>query len=764
MLQIPSAKPLAEFKVSRSTAMSPADLIAAFVSLARRRLSILILIFCVSLFCGIIYLYVAPPKFTAQAELLIDTKKGQPFPQQQSSATEVAMDSAAVDSQIQLLKSENVASAVVKDLNLTNDPEFIGSRPGVLGTILGYLRPSGGPPPEFELQQRAHNAFERGLTARRIGTTYVIEVGFLSLNPERAAQIANATADAYIVDQLDAKYEATRRASTWLQERIQELRQQASTAENAVLDFKKANNIVDTGGRLIGEQQLAELNSQLVIARANTAEARARLNRISEITKHDVSDIDNILRSPDPAVADALHNDVINKLRSEFLDLANREQVYSARLGHNHLLVVNLRNQMFEIRRSIMDELKRIAETFKSDYEIAIAREQSVEKSLAEAVSQTQTTNQAQIKLKDLDSNAQTYRALHDTFVQRYMESLQQQSFPFTEARVITHAVRPLTKSQPSSMLVMAAASVGGLLLAFGVAVLIDISERGFRTSEQVEQELHTSCLAVVPVVGAEPETPLRAYSPKQNDGRSARQTKPVGILGSVIANPFSRFAEAFRSIKVGIDLFSLAKPNKASGITSTHPGEGKSTIAANLARLVSHAGGKAILLDCDLRNPSLSRALAPGAELGLLDILSGRASFKDVVLHDTTTALPFVPMVAKTRLSHTNEILASPSMKKLMDSLREVYDYVFIDLPPLVPVVDVRSTNQIVDSYLLVVEWGRTGVDVVERALGSAPLIYENLMGVVLNKADLEAMRHYSGSAGDSHKNRYFERYGFED
>ena len=763
MLQIPSAKPLAEFKMPRSTAMSLGDLIASFVSLARRRLGILILIFCVSLLCGVVYLYVAPPGFMAKAELLIDTKKAQPFPQQQSSATDLAMDSAAVDSQIQVLKSENVASAVIKELNLTNDPEFIGSRPGVLGTILGYLTSSDGPPSEFEVQQRAHKAFERGLIARRIGTTYVIEVGFLSLNPERAAQIANATAEAYIVDQLEAKYEATRRASSWLQDRIHELRQQASIAENAVLDFKKANNIVDAGGRLIGEQQLAELNSQLVTARANTAEARARLNRITEITKRDVSDIDNILKAPDPAVADALHNDVINKLRSEFLDLANREQVYSARLGHNHLFVVNLRNQMFEIRRSIMDELKRIAETFKSDYEIAIAREQSVEKSLAETVSQSQATNQAQIKLKDLDSNAQTYRALHDTFVQRYMESLQQQSFPFTDARVITHAVRPLTKSQPNSMLVMASAGAGGLLLAFGVAILIDISERGFRTSEQVEQELNASCLAVVPTVGAEPETPLPAYSAKRDDGRFGR-TKQAGILCGVIANPFSRFAEAFRSIKVGIDLFSLTKPNKAIGITSTQPGEGKSTIAANLARLVSHAGGKAILLDCDLRNPSLSRALAPGAELGLLDIVSGRASFKDVVLQDAATALPFVPMVTKTRLSHTNEILASPSMKKLMDSLCEVYDYVFIDLPPLVPVVDVRSTNQIVDSYLLVVEWGRTSVDAVERALGSAPLIYENLMGVVLNKADLEAMRHYSRGAGDTHENRYFERYGFED
>lgn len=764
MLQVPRARPLAEFKVSRSTATSPADLIASFVSLARRRLGILILIFCVSLLCGVVYLYVAPPKFMARAELLIDTKKAQPFPQQQSSAAELAIDSAAVDSQIQVLKSESVESAVIKDLNLTNDPEFIGPKPGMVGTILGYLRSNGGPPSEFELQQRAHSSFERGLIARRIGTTYVIEVGFLSPNPERAAQIANATADAYIVDQLEAKYEATRRASTWLQERIQELRQEASTAEKAVLDFKKANNIVDTGGRLIGEQQLAELNSQLVLARANTAEAHARLNRIAEITKRDVSDIDNILRSPDPAVADALHNDVINKLRSEFLDLANKEEVYSARLGRNHLLVVNLRNQMFEIRRSIMDELKRIAETFKSDNEIAIAREQSIEKSLAEAVSQNQATNQSQIKLKDLDSNAQTFRALHDTFVQRYMESLQQQSFPFTEARVITHAVKPLAKSQPSSVLVMAAASVGGLLLAFGVAVLIDISERGFRTSEQVEQELGASCLAIIPAIRVEPGTSSRTPAPKDNDGRSSRRTEPAGVMATVISNPFSRFAEAFRSIKVGIDLLSLAKPNKAIGITSTHPGEGKSTVVANLARLVSHAGGRAILLDCDLRNPSLSRALAPGAEFGLLDVVSGRVSFKDVVLKDAATSLSFVPMVAKTRLSHTNEILASPTMKKLMDSLREVYDYVFIDLPPLVPVVDVRSTNQLVDSYLLVVEWGRTSVDAVERALGSAPLVYENLMGVVLNKADLEAMRHYSRGADDSHKSQYLERYGLED
>ena len=761
MLQLRSAKPVAEFDAPRSTAMSPADLLAALVGLARRRLAIIVLIFSLCVMCGAVYLFTAPPKFLAEAELLIDTKKSQLF-QQQSVIGDLAMDSAAVDSQIQVLKSENIATSVVKDLHLTNEPEFVGSKPGFFGTILGFFWPST-PASESDLQRRATDAFRKGLQAKRIANTYVIEIGFLSLNPDRAAEIANATADAYIVDQLEAKYEATKRASAWLQDRIQELRQQASTAERAVLDFKKENNIVDTGGRLIGEQQLAELNSQIVIARAATAEAHARLSRISDITKHDITDIDNILRAPDPAVADALHNDVINKLRSEFLDIANREAVYETRLGHDHLIVVNLRNQMFEIRRSIMDELKRIQETFKSDYDIAMAREQSIQKSLAEAVSQNQTTNQAQISLKDLDSKAQTFRALHDNFVQRYMESIQQQSFPFTEARVITHAQKPWSKSQPNSGLVMALASASGLLLAFGVALLIDMSERGFRTPEQVEAELKSICVAVIPRIEAEADTP-KALIAERTDRAVARQLDRGGVLFGVVGSPFSRFAEAFRTIKVSIDVFALAQRNKTVGITSTLPNEGKSTVAANLARLIAHAGGKAILVDGDLRNPSLTKALSPEAEIGLLEVLSGKRSLTEAIWTDTATSLAFLPMVAKARLSHSNEILASAAMKQLVDGLREVYDYILIDLPPLTPVVDVRATTQIIDSYLFVVEWGRTDADVVARALGSAPLVYERLLGVVLNKAELHRMSKYAAGPGYSYQSNYHERYGFED
>ena len=193
-------------------------------------------------------------------------------------------------------------------------------------------------------------------------------------------------------------------------------------------------------------------------------------------------------------------------------------------------------------------------------------------------------------------------------------------------------------------------------------------------------------------------------------------------------------------------------------------PDEGKSTVAANLARLIAHAGGKAILIDCDLRNPSLTRSLAPEAESGLLEVLSGRILLTEALWTDTATSLSFLPMVAKSRLSHTNEVLASAPMKALVDSLCAVYDYVLIDLPPLTPVVDVRATTQIIDSYLYVIQWGQTDVGAVQRALESVPLVHQKLLGVVLNKADLDIMSKYSRGVGYTYQNSYHERYGFED
>jgi succinoglycan biosynthesis transport protein ExoP len=535
------------------------------------------------------------------------------------------------------------------------------------------------------------------------------------------------------------------------------LRDQASAAERAVVDFKTKNNIVDTGGRLMNEQQLAELNSALIQARAQTAEARARLDRVSQILGKD---------NLDPAgndtatVADTLHNDVITKLRQQYVDLAGRESDWSRRYGYNHLAAVNLRNQMQEIRKSILEELRRIAETYKSDFEIASAREESVQKSLAQIVAESQNTNQAQIALRELESTSQTYRALYDNFLQRYMESVQQQSFPISEARVITQASRPSGKSSPKTLLVLAIAVAGGLMLGVGLGALRDISDRVFRTSAQVETALQTGCLAMVPMVKGQPARDL----PKPEPSGPRMIARDESVLWYVVDSPFSRFAEAIRSIKVAADVTGVAKSNKVVGITSSLPNEGKSTIAASLALLAAHGGARVILLDCDLRNPSLSRKLTPAASLGLVDVVAGRASLEDAIWTDPTTKLSFLPAVVKSRLTHTNEILASRAMKALFDRLRESYDHVVVDLSPLAPVVDVRATTGLVDSYLFVVEWGRTKIDVVEHALNAARGVYDNILGVILNKADLSRLARYETYRGKYYYNRYYARYGYTD
>ncbi|MDQ2082042.1 polysaccharide biosynthesis tyrosine autokinase [Xanthobacteraceae bacterium Astr-EGSB] len=752
MLQIEKSPPAAPRELPVHDP-SPAELLTSFVDLVRRQLPLILVVVACAVALGLVYLVTSPPRFTATGTMVIDTRKVQLF-QQQSVLGDIAIDTGTVETQVQILRSENISLAVIKDLRLTEDPEFVGPGGGLVGAAIGFVAGLFGADEEatseYELTRKALAKFESERTIKRLGLTYAMEISFRSLSPDKAATIANAIADAYIVDQLEAKYQATKRASLWLQDRIKELRTQASAAERAVIDYKEKNNIVDTGGRLIGEQQLAEVNSQLILARASTAEAKARLDRINDILREEI---------PNESVADALKNETIIKLRGQYVDLAAREANWSERYGRNHLAAINLRNQMQEIRRNISQELARIQQAYQSDYDIARAREESIKNSLANVVSETQLTNQAQVQLRELESNAQSYRAMYDSFLQRYMEAIQQQSFPITEARLISPASRPLKKSDPKAMIILAVSLAGGLVLAFGGAYLREIGDRVFRTSSQVEDVLQVNCLAVVPAIKTpKPKGRRGDVLAAPTDGVS----RAVPLMAHVVAEPFSRFAEAVRSLKVAADVNGAIKANAVIGVTSAMPGEGKSTIAANFAQLIAHAGGRVILIDGDLRNPSTTRALVSDARPGLVEVVAGKIPLADALVRDAETGLVFLPAGTTSKLLHTNEILASAAMRRLVDEARAHYDYVVIDFPPLAPVVDVRATTSIVDSYLFVIEWGKTRIDVVEHALSGARGVYERLLGVVLNKADTREIGRYEHYHGHYYYRKHYARYGY--
>jgi succinoglycan biosynthesis transport protein ExoP len=773
MLQITKSPAAIDQSAHASEFASLPDLYNTIIGFARRQFSTIAFAVLCCLALGAVYLFTATQLFTAHAVLVIDTHKVQSW-QTISPLGDMPLDSASVDTQIQIMKSDNVALSVVKDQHLNEDPEFISPKAGLIGTVIGFVSnqltnfislflptniPSE-PTLELQIMQRAVGTFQSRLDAKRLGLTYAIEIDFSSLSPDRAALIANAVADAYVVDSLEAKYQTTRRAAIWLQERLKELREQSTAAERAVVDFKAKNNIVDTGGRLMNEQQLAELNSGLIQARATTAEAKARLDRVQQILK--AGDLDPAA-TVTATVTDSLHNEVIIKLRQQYLEYDARVSDWTRKYGAGHLAVINLRNQMQELRRTMFDELQRIAETYKSDYEIAKTREESVQKSLNQIVSESQTTNEAQITLHNLESSAQTYRALYDNFLQRYMESVQQQSFPISETRLITPATRPLSKSAPRSQLILALASLAGMLIGVSIGVLREISDRVFRTPTQIKDHLQADCIALLPLVKSEnAASSLKTGKSKRAPRRSIANDR--SLHWTMVESPFSRFSEAIRGIKVAADVNNATKANKVIGITSSLPDEGKTTVAISLTGLIAHAGGRAVLVDCDLRNPSLSRKLAPDAKAGLLEVIAGKSAINDVLWTEPRTGLVLLPAVLSSRLSHTSEILASEAIRKIFEQLSQTFDYVIVDLSPLAPVVDVRVVTPLIDSFVFVVEWGRTKIDIAEHALSNAPGVHDNLLGVVLNKVDMNAFGRYEGHRAGYYYNRYYTRYGYTD
>jgi succinoglycan biosynthesis transport protein ExoP len=777
---------------ARQALVSSAGTLASILDFLRRRHFVITPILFAALALAVFYLFTTPSSYTAQAVIIIDTRKIQLF-QQPSAFGETMVDSQMVESQVQILKSKNVALSVVKERHLAEDPEFNAAYSGLIGSFLRYFPNSYSawdPPSQSELTRRALRVFADHLTVSRVGLSYAIEISFRSLTPERAAQIANAIAAAYIADQLEAKYSAIRRTADWLKERIRELREQSVASERSVVEFKIAHHMVDAGGRLTNEQQIAEVNSQLVVARTQTSEARARLDRIETVlrgrpavtpldaTAEDGSQNGVISKlATDATVTDSLKNTVITKLRSQYLDLANREAELSTRFGQAHLAAARIRDQMGEIRKSVLDELRQIAETYKSDYEIAKQRQDALQAEFAQLVSVSNATNHAQVTLRELESTAESSRVLYDNFLQRYMESIQQQTFPIAEARLISPADPPITRSHPKVTLVLMLSTVGGLFAGLGLAMIRDLRDRTFRTTGQIQNALGVDCIAVVPKLKGDraarrarrrkpsAETPLGPIKDRTVGKCSASQSMDIGCgvrtimreptaIWAAVDSPISRFAEALRTMKRHADVSA----SKIIGFTSSLPQEGKSTIAAAFAVLTAQAGGRVILVDCDLRNATLSRALAPSAEIGIVDVVTNRARLDEATWVDPSTNVSFLPIV-ESDLAPSGEILNSTTMRKLFEEIRERYDYIVVDLPALGSMIDASTMTDLIDTYVLVIEWDRTSVDVAGHALACVPGIYRNLLGAVLNKADIRRLCQDDGNlASYFHSQRFAE------
>ena len=471
-----------------------------------------------------IALVVIPPRYKATTVVLVDPR------QQRVTNSEVVIsgigaDAAAVESQVELIESSALARKVIERLKLTQDPDF--AKISVLEQIGEGLLALAGQAPANTDERRLNRLvykFQNGLNVRRRGLTYVLEISYTAKTPAKAALISGAVADAYLDDQRAAKAEITARASGWLGERIEGMRDQLRDAERAVADYKSANSMVDvTQGNKLISRQIEDLTQQLALSRTRTAEAWARRERVEQVTRN----------TTDPAaLAEALQSQTIAGLRTQLAEAARAEAESHALYGDRHPSRVAARAQLEGVRRQIDNELTRIVAGVRSDYQVASDRERSLERELTNLKEKFGETSQANVRLHELEREAQARRALFEQFLNRAKETSEQQSLQIADARIISPALVPLKQDRPPTVVLLIVAAVGGGILGLGLVLLMEQMARGLRTGAEIEEFLSLPCIATLAVRGQRPLGPARLARPalaarERRAGRRGRAVRP---------------------------------------------------------------------------------------------------------------------------------------------------------------------------------------------------------------------------------------------
>jgi succinoglycan biosynthesis transport protein ExoP len=730
--------------------------------MARRRAPLVVILGLIGLLLGIAYAMKLTPMYTAQSTILIDMRQKGPLDSEAVVAS-VERDVGSIQSEMELIKSYSVARRVTEKLKLADSANTEIKAPSLFAQLLALIFDRAAEPEPPALIVDEADAVARGVQAgvrvSRRDWSYAIDISYTSDNAAKAAQIANAFADEYLVEQLESRYEATRRANEWLNERLEELRDKVRQSEQAVALYKAQNNIVDTQGTTLNDQQLAKLNEQLILARAETAQARAKFEQVQAVRKRggDVT-----------AFADALQSGALATLKAKSSEVRRELANLSAKYGNRHPSVVSARAQLTDIRRQIGSEASRIMTAVQNEYRVAQSREASIEQSLTDLKSSSNVTDTAEIKLRELEREAAANKALFESFLSKFKETSQEEKLATTNSKVIERAATPTSPSAPNKRLIALMALTLGLGFGVAVAFLLEQLDSGYRTTSQIEKSLGVPVLASVPRADGELApggmvgvlhkiNPLRGLFALFRGGDSDRRMSKsarVNMSRLVTEKPLSTFTEAIRSLRMGIKFADIDRPQKVILMTSALPGEGKSTVASNLAQHAASSGERVLLIDLDLRHPVMTSLYAPEATIGSVELLLGEADLKQVIIKDPKSGLHFIPSPRRSSLTHTAELLGSQRLKDLLNHLADYYDMIIVDTSPLLPVTDGRALIDAVDSLALVVRWEKTAKDAVAAALKQSLGSYEKLVGVVLNDVVASKARYY-----DYYKSGYYNK-----
>lgn len=735
------------------------------VTILMRRARLIALSVVVALALGVLYLVFATPLYTAMTQILLDEDLSRYAEEAETTPQTSQQADTRLASAIEILKSGRLALRVVDALELSENETILNPPQSPVSLAKGWIKSlaslgSDGPAPSAEAEaegrrQKAAAMLQQALGVERVARSSVVAVSFRSPDPQLSATIAKAYAEAFFAEQLDANVHASEQASIWLQERLADIQQRSQAAALAVERYRNENGLTAARGELMSEQQLADLNSQLIVAQADAASASARYNQFRAIVE----------QGPEKAVANATiparqgDNAIMQELRGRYNAVVKREEEITRAFSADHPQATALRTEKEDLARQIYQELQQLTASYRNDYDVARSREVSLRENIEKVAGSNAEANRSSVQLRTLEQQAAALKTLSDAYLARYEQATQQQSFPIAKARVISDAGVPTAASSPSRTLTIGLSLVLGLMGGGALTVLQEMRERAFRVGNDIRAVLGLRPLGYLPLVGARKE---RAQPARPEDGGTEEgDVIPFERMTRIVLDaPGSAFAETLRHARLASDMMLHGRESRVIGIVSALPQEGKSTVAINFAALLAASGKRTLLIDADLRRPSLTAMLKPAPQAGLVEVLLGQAAWNQAIKVDRRSKLAVLPAGGRAgagEIHHPNELMASAAMKRLFDELRQTFDYIVVDLAPLAPVVDVKTFEPLADGFLFVVEWGKTPSPLVRDLLLAESRIEAKIVGVVLNKTDMAALPRYSDfGAAEKYRSLY--------
>lgn len=716
------------------------------ISAVHKRLKLVVALPITAVILASAVLFAIPNRYDASAVVQIDPRQ-RSITNLDSVVSDLKGDQPTIESEVEIIRSRPVILKVIETLDLRHDPEF--AAPALSSRLMRFLGlstsslptdPIDEPAPQ-PVDQRddlihldvpgsskpgrdevAATVFDR-LKISRVRNTLLIDIKFSSSDAIKAAHIANTVAEVYLTEQLQSKTGAAASATRLLEQKLNEMRTKVSDAERKVEQWKALNGVFDTEGQVLSEKQLARLMEQTVNARNTTSEAKAKFDQAQKLARQgDHGD----------ALVEVLESHTVRLLKEQLANATRRAAELASKYGPRHPEIIKSRAEVADAERQVRGEIDRLVSNLKNEAEVAEARERQLSQSLSQLKEQQIISKDSGVDLNDLQREAATSKQLFEALLARYKQTAETQGFQLPDARMVEQAVVPLFPAAPKRKQLAFMAAVAGLILAIGLALLLEVMAPGIARSEDIARTLDLDHLSSVPAMAA-----------------TETAAAPGKAVRLIVAEPSSIYADAIRNVRRELDQRRNYAGPRIILVTSSMPGEGADIIASNLAHHISMTSGSSLLVDGDLRLQPLTRQLAADRQRGLLDQLASGEPFEAAILRDGLTGLHFLPATgpAPSQIS-IPEALSSRLMASGLRSLTARFDTIIISAPPLLPVIDARILADLADQIVFVMTWQRTPKQIAKKALNLLGANQHKIAGVILNDVAEDQLEDYGALA----------------